>query len=482
MTGRGGAGARLQHPVDAPPIARSHLERAIPIAPVLNVIVVGAIALATYAAITSRVYEAEGMHDSVTLVCGGAVIGMMFHARYILRLSWLSPTMVYLILFWMFHYGLTFTSVVAPAALSSLGERQLAWLGWPNVRLAMLISLLGVCGFLLAVGFAIDGEPVSSRPSPETLHDATLHAVGWAVMLAGLGIWSVLFYRHGGVELLGLSYQELRSVLPGSLFDFVQISQLGCLLAIAGAPPRQWIAPVAVWGSFACLLLVLGLRGQAMIPLVTFTVVLWARGVRLNRGVILVAALMAMLAMPAIGTFRRVGFSNRAQVDWMDVTPLGTFIELGGTLRAVAAYVDWIEQGDQFLLGASYWAPFDRHFVVWVVPGRERTPVEEDERIPSRHMTIREGSVGTSATGEAYFNFGPLGPFVYFGFVGLLFGWLHRRGSTTAYRCGLLGVVLLLFYWNIRGQWLTIPAQFAAGLALLAATRAIEAVRGSSES
>ena len=84
------------------------------------------------------------------------------------------------------------------------------------------------------------------------------------------------------------------------------------------------------------------------------------------------------------------------------------------------------------------------------IPGREQIPCEEDERVPLRLMDLREGAVGASATGEAYYNFGSVGPFIFFACVGALFGWLERRGGRTPYHCALLGIVMSLFYFNIR--------------------------------
>jgi hypothetical protein len=80
--------------------------------------------------------------------------------------------------------------------------------------------------------------------------------------------------------------------------------------------------------------------------------------------------------------------------------------------------------------------------------------------------------VGTAASGEAYYNFGPIGPFLFFGVVGLLFGWLERRSGAGPFRLAVLGIVMFAFYWNIRGEWIQLPAQIAASLLIVAACRA----------
>jgi hypothetical protein len=224
-----------------------------------------------------------------------------------------------------------------------------------------------------------------------------------------------------------------------------------------------------VWGiCIAIPMLLVGARAGAMISLLGFAVVLTYRGIRFRRGLILTSVLLALFAIPAIEAFRTVGFANRSTVDWTDVAPVDTFLELGGSLQATKAYVDWIESGDRYLFGLSYWAPFDRQLLSRVVPGREVIPYEQDERVPQRLMVQREGALGGSATGEAYYNFGIIGPFLYFAFVGALFGWLERYCTKTSAGCVALGIVMFVFYFNIRGNWLAVPATIAEGLALLA--------------
>jgi hypothetical protein len=155
-------------------------------------------------------------------------------------------------------------------------------------------------------------------------------------------------------------------------------------------------------------------------------------------------------------------------VDWTDITPVDAFMELGGSLRATMAHVEWIEKGDPYLLGATYWAPFDRQIFTRVIPGREQIALEDDARLPQTLMDEREGAVGGSVTGEAYYNFGPIGPFVVLTFVGVLFGWSETLAMRSVAGCVTLGIVMSPFLLHIRGGWLPVPATIAEGLILLA--------------
>lgn len=435
----------------------------------MHLVVIGSIVLAVAVALSYGAYEPSEVHDAIALASGLAALALIAYARYGLGLPWLSASLVYLLLFWMFHFGLVFTAALDPGVLASLQDWELEWLYWPNVRLAMLLGVLGAAGFVAGLAATASGGTPVPAAVPPPAYDPSLYGVGWILMLGGIGGAVFTLLAGGGLGVLGLSYAEFRNGVlgVGHFQTFLDLSQLGCVLALCGADRRRWARPLAVWSPLAGLMLLVGLRTEAMVPAVAFVIVLAHRGIRFRRRVLLTAVVVSMIVIPAIRTIRNVGFSNRAEVDWTSVSPLETFTELGGTLRAVKAYIDWIEQGDEHLLGATYWAPFDRQILVRLVPGREPIPYEEDERLPERHIE-REGAVGLAATGEAYYNFGPAGPFIYFTFLGALFGWLERRAWSTPYHCAALGIVMGIFYFNIRSHWLFVPAQTAIALVPLA--------------
>ena len=89
---------------------------------------------------------------------GLAIIGLIAYARYFLRLPWLSASVVYLLLFWIFHCGMTFTAVWFPSVLARLEGDEIDWYQWPNVRIAMLLSVIGAAGFVFGLGL-FEGRP-----------------------------------------------------------------------------------------------------------------------------------------------------------------------------------------------------------------------------------------------------------------------------------------------------------------------------------
>ena len=329
----------------------------------------------------------------------------------------------------------------------------------------------GVCAgvaFVLGVSFAA-GKPGLQLPNKYAWpHDVLLYKVGWFFMVLGMSYVGLIILLRGGPAVLTLSYRVFRdNVLSFPLFlQGVQMSAYGCFLAVCGAGGRRWKTPVVTWIIFGGSLAVVGNRSLLAVPLLGLLVMLTTRGVRFRKIVIGGGVAALMMIMSAIGVIRVVGFSQRGTVNWTSVTPLDTLAEIGGTLRAAYAPISWIQEGDDYLYGGSYWAPIDRHFLRFVL-FRRRVSLEDDPMAVASLTYHREGSVGTSAVGEAYYNFGILGPIIYFGILGRLFGWADRRAPDSPYRLAILCVLMTQFYWNIRGSFLSIPLQTTVGLLII---------------
>lgn len=420
-------------------------------------------------------YDLSRAHDPIALVTGGLGLALLLWVRYGLGVPWPTGTLLYLTLLWLFHFGLTFTGALIPSSLGRLTDEDFEWLFSLSVRKSMLLSLAGAGAYAAAVGtFAAVGEPW--RAAPEVEHDPVLYWVGSLLMLLGLAGVVLILATNGGLALLSMSYLDFRgSVLATTRLTMaLDLSQLGCLLAICGGGGTAWRRPLAVW----CLVipapfLLLGMRATVMIPMLAYVVVIALRGVRIRTGVLGIGALAVSILVPAISLVRNVGYADRENVSWTDIAPLDAVMEFGGSLRATQAYVDWIDSGDRYLLGASYWAPVDRQLLVRLLPGHTVPETRDDPRIPLREMDERQGAVGGSATGEAYYNFGLLGPALFFGLVGTLFGWLEWRVRRTPYTIATFGVLVLGLCFNIRSDWLAVPASIGQGLALVAACRVV---------
>jgi hypothetical protein len=420
-------------------------------------------------------HEPSRAHDAIAITTGVVGVALILWVRYGLRVPWASATLLYLALLWLFHFGLTFTTALVPSSMKTLSDEDFEWLFSLTTRKSMLLALAGAGAYAAAAGaFAAATNP--SRAIPEVEHDDVLYWTGSLIMAVGLAGVIFILATSGGPALLSMSYLDFRATVlgPTRLTTALDLSQLGCLLAICGGGGTAWRKPLAVWLLVIPVpFMLLGMRSTVMIPMLAYIVAISLRGVRVRTDVLGASALAASILMPAVYAVRNVGYAQRDDISWTQFTPLDAMMEFGGSLRATQAYVDWIDSGDHYLLGSSYWAPFDRQILAHVLPGHRVPETRDDPRIPLRQMDERQGAVGGSAAGEAYYNFGMLGPLLYFGAVGALFGWLEWRVRRTPYTIASFAVVMLGLCFNIRSDWLAVPASIGEGLALVAACRVL---------
>jgi oligosaccharide repeat unit polymerase len=446
---------------------------------------IGHLFLVISAALIIVLAAAIGIHNRrdmllpISLLSGLVGIGIILYARYCIGLAWMSISVLFLMQLWLYNFGLTFIAVFVPSVISALKENT--WYYLPPTRMALLMSLLAMTSYTL--GVVIMHKNVRKKISNSSIwpHDSSLYIIGWTIMLLGLLGSLGHTFLMGGFGVLNMGYIAFRErVLNTGLMLFFQGSQIGCLFAICGAGGKRWIKPLLLWCPVGIFMLLFGLRNEVLIPLIIFSVILVLRGIKFKKRFIWLVLAILFFAIPAIRIFRTVGFGNRGLVSWTEVTPLETFVEVGGSIRAVQAYINWIDEGDDYLYGASYWAPFDRQFLVWVLPWRERVPASLDRRVPSEMMYRREGAVGTSTVGEAYYNFGIFGPLIYFTAIGMLLQWLVDRVRISNYGLAALGCVVLPIYWSIRSQFLMVPLHIFVAFLLLGICRLFHKRRASS--
>jgi hypothetical protein len=140
--------------------------------------------------------------------------------------------------------------------------------------------------------------------------------------------------------------------------------------------------------------------------------------------------------------------------------------ELGQSLRPTYETIRWIDDGDQFLEGASFWSPIERGFLR-LFPIQEREVVDED-----RQMTVlvfqRVGPIGFSPVAEAYYNFGVVGVPAVMAIIGLIVSALGMAGATPVGRAAMLTTLVPLLIF-VRNSFTQVPGQIVIGLSLVAA-------------
>jgi hypothetical protein len=140
---------------------------------------------------------------------------------------------------------------------------------------------------------------------------------------------------------------------------------------------------------------------------------------------------------------------------------------MGYSLRPTAEVLRWLDEGADFMNGASYWAPVDRA-LVYLVPSWTRVPAEEDSRILS-NLVLKDpaiGAIGFSPVAEAYFNFGVIGVVIVMFLVGMLLGWMEAW-PVSPERLAILGIVMNELLFNIRNNFTPVPSHIVLGMLFL---------------
>jgi hypothetical protein len=146
------------------------------------------------------------------------------------------------------------------------------------------------------------------------------------------------------------------------------------------------------------------------------------------------------------------------------VGPVNALVEMGASLQTASLAFDWIQNGDRYLLGGSYWLPIERGLGL-VLP--LRTDLATDPRAMHMVMMSRTSGLGGSAVAESYYNFSAFGALFF-----LLLGYLLARlelNAGSAVSAAFMGVVLYAFLFQARNWFINVPTLvFLGSLPVLA--------------
>jgi hypothetical protein len=391
------------------------------------------------------------------------VIGLLRLFGY----GWQSSPVVYIVFVWMFHFPMALFVHVIPDIWTQMSAPIYGWTQCASWHRAALYALLCV------IAFAIGCLAVAPRQhGVRLIRTSTLRLqVGIATALAGLGWLYFLMLRAGGLGLFGSGYMQLYNTIFGSDFaTAIFVLSIGCFLALMNAPARLVWLPIALQLAGSVPVLLTGSRQFALIGPLVLAVLAVRRGVRVNIAATVVSCAMMLWLISYVGQTRNRGVMEGA-AEGQSASPIGALVEMGGSLQTTSMALDWIGNGDSYLLGGSYWLPFERGLGL-VLPVRQN--LETDPRAMNMVMVSRVGGLGGSAVAESYYNFSIFGT-LFFLLLGMLLARIDR--NTGSFSTSLLGVTLYAFLFQARNWFLSVPMMLLLGLAPLAACLCVEAVQ-----
>jgi hypothetical protein len=270
-----------------------------------------------------------------------------------------------------------------------------------------------------------------------------------------------------GPSLLFASYTEYWESTYGSgLPVSVVVWGIGfsmCLLSVI--PPSKWrTAALIALMPFVFLALPLGIRSSVLIPGVVSAFLVTRRRGQPRLWFTALAAMITLLGFSLLRNVREVGL-GAVEGSNLVANPVHALLEMGASLRSISEIVAWHQDGEEWLRGASYWAPFDRQ-ICRLPYANDCISGLEDNRLTYTVVMSRVGHIGLSPVAEAFHNFGTPGVIGVMAIIGLILGSMDRW-ATSPLKAASLGLVLLVILLNLRSGFITVPARLFLGFGFL---------------
>jgi O-antigen polysaccharide polymerase Wzy len=416
----------------------------------------------------STYWPAIGLSTAILSLCMIALLRA-------LGFAWQSAPIAYLAFVWMFHFPMTLFVHLIPGLQAELPDPLNGWIQHSDWYRASIYAFLCVTAFAFGSGLVAPARKSRdnsndnpndgpSAPPQDFDADKLKFQVGLFTAVGGL-VW--LYYgliREGGLDLFGNSYAQMYNSVFGADFSIaIFVVSVGCFLTLLSAPRSLIWLPLVLQAAGSLPVLLIGARQFALIGPLVLAVLTAKRGLRLGLLRTATACVVALFIISYVGETRSHGVTEGV-LGTRAVGPINALVEMGASLQTASLTFDWIQNGDRYLWGGSYWLPLERGLGL-VLP--IRTDLATDPRAMHMVMMSRTSGLGGSAVAESYYNFSAFGALFF-----LLLGYLLARlelNARSAVSAAFMGVVLYAFLFQARNWFINVPTLvFLGSLPVLA--------------
>jgi len=390
---------------------------------------------------------------------------------------------VYGAVFWCFHFGLVATVAIGYFSPSDVPAADESWILSPFGAEAAVVSFAGMCAFTsgACLVYWLRRKSASAAQAQSHAVGDVAHpygGVGSFLVFAALASWCAVVLLAGGVSGFFKTYEEFRDMTSAYAVPIGMISPtLACGIVVAFTGARGWhrTAAIAAFACFAVVALPIGLRTDVMFPAVAVIVASARCGRAFSPLKAAALGLGLVLLIPIVREVRSFGVGALGEA--IAKPRLDALVEMGGSLRPVEQVVRWHAEGDQYELGASYWAPVERA-AARLLPDVQASAADNDMRLMNVLVLDRIGAIGFSPVAEAFRNFGPLGVVLVLALVGMA---LAAIDTIRDRRLAVLAIATLYppLLINVRNSFVAVPVQCLAGILLLVGVAALRHMFGS---
>ncbi len=376
-----------------------------------------------------------------------------------------SGSFVYLLVFSLFHFGMTFVYGINLPISDYDSYYMNQWFYSSFTKEAIYASTLSVNAY--TTGCMILNLKKYSRDTGITYKKSKFPLSGAIITIICLMSWFVLVISKGGVSILFGSYENFlfqTNSLPLPYIYYGIGIGIGFLLS-GGKSKIQYLAlfMLAVWSVFA---MILGLRNELLVPVVTGLVVMAKYKIPFSFKTVLILGICLLSILSIVRDLRKTGLNDSGNIT-INANPLSSLVEMGGSLRPVSEVILWHETGDSFIYGASYWAPIDRTIQLILPDLRaSRLDSQNDYRLMNVLIQKRTGPVGFSPVAESYYNFGIFGVCIIMLLTGLLVSFMDTW-RVTYFNQACFAVIFVALIGEVRQDFTPVPFQIVFGLCLV---------------
>lgn len=384
----------------------------------------------------------------------------------------------------LFHLGL----YVRPALFGELSSGlslvtyTRIWYTDAAMARAGVVVLLG----LLAYGFGAGVRTLWRHPRAESLQpEQTASAarslsgiadVGAVALLAGVGGWMYLSLTVIGPTFVLNGYLRfLTATADYPLSICYLLISVGTTLS-ALRPRRRLVQLAAIaFGVFVLLALMVGIRGEVLIPL-TAALAVMARdptnrpvldrlrrpAARLAAGLALIGLLVGISFVQQVRIAGIQGLSGGSTT--VDASALSAVDEMGYSIRVVITSVEWHEDlQEPYRFGQTYYSPPVRALARLV--GTDRVEAATDYSLMNVEIANRVGPIGGSMIAEAEHNYGRPGVIAILGLIGAAAA-SATSSRRSAWGQAAMGIIGLMALMHVRNSFAPLFAWGSAALML----------------
>ena len=357
----------------------------------------------------------------------------------------------YLVVFILFHMGLTYTASTGLISSPKIITFIEYWFPEELAREAEFLCIVGAVAFSSGY-FCIRSKSKTNIRATKSFFNSEIGGItGMLILVLALVAWLYLMVSNNALG----TYENYNNARLNPIFSavmgyvYMAIGLGVCIAALSTDGMRRGaVILFVIWSAVA---FPLGLRGEVLFPAAALLAT-YAAKYRINWGLLVVGVVALAVAISVVRGTRNTGDAGED----FTANPLDAIAELGGSIRPVYEVLKWREEGDDFIWGSSYWAPVERMFLR-IFPVKARPAAEDDDRLMNILIVKRAGSYGFSPVAEGYRNFGIPGVVVFMFIVGLIVRVIDLRGINWRYSAyGIL--IYLVLMMNIRNAFTPVIA------------------------